>query len=315
MHRIDGPTAAPGGLWTEGDPVGGVPATIVSAAWMNDTQENLIAVLVAAGITPVKGNYAQLLAALPVISGHGQCRLSVGSTTTLVLSPFNGRNVIVNGVPLQLPTGGVTYTIGALAASTVYYVYLSGTTAAPVLNVSTTAYATGTNGVTVKSGDATQTLVGMVRTNASTQFVDSITSRTCINWFNRRKVVATTANTGPFSFTNTTLAETSTLIRVPFLVWADDVPIVNVSSGTTQTSGSPAITKINFQVFMDGISTAYSPATASVIQPTYDLTISTHGALGGLSEGYHFATLGTYVGPNGGTLNINNIQATVNING
>jgi len=64
MHRIDGPTAAPGGLFTEGDPVGGVPATIVSDDWMNDVQENIIAVLTAAGIAPVKGTYTQLLDAL-----------------------------------------------------------------------------------------------------------------------------------------------------------------------------------------------------------------------------------------------------------
>lgn len=64
MHRIDGPTAAPGGFWTEGNPVGGVPATIVSDDWMNDTQENLIGILTAAGISPIKNDYTQLLAAI-----------------------------------------------------------------------------------------------------------------------------------------------------------------------------------------------------------------------------------------------------------
>lgn len=61
MHRIDGPGATPGNLFTEGDPVGGVAATTVTAAWMNDVQENLMAVLAAAGVTPTKGRASDLL--------------------------------------------------------------------------------------------------------------------------------------------------------------------------------------------------------------------------------------------------------------
>lgn len=69
MHRIDGPTAAPGGLFTEGDPIGGVPATIVSDDWMNDVQETIISVLTAASITPIKGDYSQLLEAIRSVAG------------------------------------------------------------------------------------------------------------------------------------------------------------------------------------------------------------------------------------------------------
>lgn len=41
MHRIDGPAAAPGGHFTDGDPNTGVPATIVSQAWAEAVQEEL----------------------------------------------------------------------------------------------------------------------------------------------------------------------------------------------------------------------------------------------------------------------------------
>lgn len=318
MHRIDGPGATVDNKFTDGDPVGGVPATMVTDDWLNDVQEELVSVLSAASITPVKGTQNQVLAAIRALigtAGHGQCRLSVASTTSLILKPYNGNSVIVNGVPLRVPSAGVTYNSSGLSASTLYYVYLGGTTASPTLSLSTTGHSAATNGVETKNGDATQTLVGMVYTNASTQFVDSAACRTCLNWFNRRKIVSDSAQAGPFSFTNTTLAEMSTTVRAQFLVWADDNPIAQISGQFSQTSGTPAVTQLNYQIFMDGTSIGYGPAVSNVIQPTYNQVLSSFGALGGLSEGYHYSTVAAYVGANGGTLAVNNIQNSVNLFG
>ncbi|QBR31897.1 MULTISPECIES: hypothetical protein [Pseudomonas] len=64
MHRIDGPGATADNKFTEGDPVGGVQATVVTEDWLNDVQEELISILTAAGITPAKGTQNQILAAL-----------------------------------------------------------------------------------------------------------------------------------------------------------------------------------------------------------------------------------------------------------
>jgi hypothetical protein len=313
-----GNSAHPQGAFKNRSAPGALDGSYIEQDWANDWDGFFASLLNAASVTP-NGNVdavgsSQYFTALMNLMGHGQCRLSVASTTTLTLSPYNGRNVVVNAAVLQLPTAGVTYTISGLAASTVYYVYLSGTTAAPVLNLSTTAYVTGTNGVVVKSGDATQTLVGMVRTNASTQFVDSAAIRTCLNWFNRRKIVSDAAQAGPFSFSSTTLAETSSTLRAQFLTWADDIPIAQVSGNFTQTSGTPSITSLSHQLYMDG-TTAYGPGLACVVQPTWNMPISGHGALGGLSEGYHYSTLFTGLGPNGGTLNVNNTQNSVHIFG
>jgi len=61
MHRIDGPGATVDNKFTDGDPLGGVEATEVTASWLNDIQENLMAVLAAAGLTPTKGRAADLL--------------------------------------------------------------------------------------------------------------------------------------------------------------------------------------------------------------------------------------------------------------
>lgn len=242
-------------------------------------------------------------------AGHGRCKLSVSSTTTLLLLPYNGNGVIVNGITLQIPAGGVTYTISGLVASTVYYVYLAGTTAAPVLNLSTTAYVTGTNGVVVKSGDATQTLVGMVYTNASTQFVDTALSRTCINWFNRRKIISDIAVQPGYTFSNTTTAEINTALRLTFLCWADDVPFVS-ASGCFSMNVQGTVT---LATSVDTVGNQYTPSQNTTVIAGGSSGFSGHGALG-LTEGRHFTLLVGNINVSG-TATVVNIQTIVQVNG
>lgn len=64
MHRIDSPGAAPGGLFTDGDPAIGTPATIVSDDWLNAVQQEICAVVEGAGDSLSKPNNAQVLAAI-----------------------------------------------------------------------------------------------------------------------------------------------------------------------------------------------------------------------------------------------------------
>lgn len=65
MHRIDGAGATVTGQWTEGNPSTGVPATEITADWMNAIQNEIENVIVTgAGGTLSKANNAQLLAAL-----------------------------------------------------------------------------------------------------------------------------------------------------------------------------------------------------------------------------------------------------------
>lgn len=67
MHRIDGPGATVDNRFTDGDPVGGVQATMVTDDWANDVQEELISILAAASITPMKGAQSQVLAAIQAL--------------------------------------------------------------------------------------------------------------------------------------------------------------------------------------------------------------------------------------------------------
>jgi len=75
MHRIDSfgtaaslpatetPVTSPG-YFIKGNPSTSTPATIVSQDWLNAVQEEIVGVVVAAGLTPSKANNAQLLAAI-----------------------------------------------------------------------------------------------------------------------------------------------------------------------------------------------------------------------------------------------------------
>ncbi len=63
MHRIDG-AGNISGQFTDGDPTTETPATVITAAWCNDIQENLLHVVEEAGIEPEKGRAEDLLDAL-----------------------------------------------------------------------------------------------------------------------------------------------------------------------------------------------------------------------------------------------------------
>lgn len=64
MHRIDTPSATAESKFTSGSPSGGVPATTVTADWLNDVQEELVSILDAAQVTPHKGTTDQVLKAI-----------------------------------------------------------------------------------------------------------------------------------------------------------------------------------------------------------------------------------------------------------
>lgn len=69
MYPIDTPSATADHKFTEGSPAGGVPATTVSAVWLNDLQEEVLNILRDRGVTPEKGNQGQLLEAINALIG------------------------------------------------------------------------------------------------------------------------------------------------------------------------------------------------------------------------------------------------------
>lgn len=121
--------------------------------------------------------------------GHGQCRLVYTNTTTLTLMPFNGNRIVINGLSRPIPSAGVTIGIAGnwTSASQHRYIYAYWTGSAIALEASVTGHSMHTDGVEIKTGDPTRTLVGMAYSVAGPTFGDNTTTRYVASWFNRRK--------------------------------------------------------------------------------------------------------------------------------
>lgn len=126
MHRIDGPGATVDNKFTEGDPVGGVQATVVTDDWLNDVQENIMAVLMAAGVTPTKGRAADLNDAIKKVSS-GRLLGIQKFTSSGTYTPTPGMVFCiakVQGAGGQgggaIPTGAGGYSLGGGGASGSY---------------------------------------------------------------------------------------------------------------------------------------------------------------------------------------------------
>jgi len=84
MQRIAGIGATAQNTFTEGDPARGIPATVVTAAWLNTMQEEIIAVITAAGIPLNAASNNQLKTAIDtIIAATGQV-LSQAQITALL---------------------------------------------------------------------------------------------------------------------------------------------------------------------------------------------------------------------------------------
>jgi len=149
MYRIDDPTAATSlptpeaagteGFFTEGNPATGTPATRVRGSWLNMLQEELRAIVVAAGLTPAKGSNAQVLAAIKALGCPAQFQLkTVGGNPNLFLVPFGGVSAFIPGIGvISIPAAGVQLAPTGLTANTTYYIYLTVASGTPTLINST----------------------------------------------------------------------------------------------------------------------------------------------------------------------------------
>lgn len=225
--------------------------------------------------------------------GHGQCRLSVVSGTQLKLAPYNGNNLIINGVPQQIPAAGVTLANTGLTASTKYYVYAYMNAGTMTLEAVTTGHTTGTNGVEQKSGDATRTLVGMLLTDSSTpgQFVDTAANRQIANWFTKRNIPAVATLTVDTNFTGGSFGKVTTSLDVTFPYWGDNDGGVASLSGSVANNTSGGQSQV--AVFVDGSqfgNTASASVSGSTIQNASVTSLSLLNNGAPLTEGFHVAS-------------------------
>lgn len=224
--------------------------------------------------------------------------LTYVSTTQLKFAPYGGNGIRLNGAIRAIPTAGiaglgntsvfVNGTTGQnLAANTTYWIFCfdnAGTLTADFRTAAThTQSATaGNEGTEILTGDDTRSLIGQCRTNASSQFVDSLTQRYVRTWFNRRPRALQNTDTSQRtsnSATNVELAGGS--LRLEFLIWADEVFTGSIVGSCYITSSSNAYTGICFNGSM-------SPSETQMVNQNGSQTDCSQSAEVSLAEGYNY---------------------------
>ena len=203
------------------------------------------------------GTVGQVLTPMSGVPGWGEapvggeCRLDYTSATVLTLSRYNGYRLVIDNVARAIQSAGATLANTGIA-NTTYYIYAYWNGSVVALEASATGYSVDSrNGVKVKTGDVTRTLVGKARTNSSGQWVDSDTQRFVLSYFNRRTKSLRSASGGSeVSTTSTSYVILSASKRVEFLSWGDDAQL---SSCETQYKNS-SVVGAYAAVYMDGAS-------------------------------------------------------------
>lgn len=214
----------------------------------------------------------------------GQCQL-VKSGSNLVLNPYGGNGLTINGVVYKIPSAGVSLAPTSLSVGTTYNIYAYMNAGTMTLEASTTARAVDTTtGMPIKSGDASRTLVGKARIITGPAWADTDAQRFVISWFNRRPIRIYNINTGTPATTSVT--PVGLVANMEFLSWGDYyVPASFVGSVANNTTNAVCYTALG----IDGTTFAHSP----VQYQSYG--VSTVGAAcGGTTfapaEGYHYIT-------------------------
>ena len=216
---------------------------------------------------------------------HGQCRLSL-SGANLLLAPVDGNKLIINSQFEDVPDAGITLAPPA-TSGTLYYIYAYMVGSTMTLEASTTAYAVqAATGVTIKTGDATRTLVGMARTESSA-WVNSASQRLVRTYFNDLGGATNTFFTANRNTSSSSFVELNTEIRSFFLVWARE--LVEIAINGSATSGAAG--DVRTTIGIDGTTPedVYQNASNYAVGASCGISLCLYKT--GLSEGYHYATL------------------------
>jgi hypothetical protein len=156
-----------------------------------------------------------------IVKGAGQCYFQYTNATTCTLLQKNGKHIQIAGEIHEVPDAGTTLGTGGLSPSTLYYVYAYDNAGTLTLEASATAWAVsttaGNEGMPIKSGDNTRTLVGMIYTNGSTQFTSSMV----ISYWNRTRRVVKVTESAALTTTSTGWAAIGTPV---YFLWFTGFP-------------------------------------------------------------------------------------------
>jgi hypothetical protein len=287
MHRIDGAGSTVDNKFTEGDPVGGVQATVVTAPWLNDMQEELMSVLNAAAIAPVKGTQDQLLKSIRslsvgIIGSARNVKMSVASASvsaTLTADQiFLGTSLA--GQVYRLASFNKTINLSTTGAGgmdtgtapvsgfvAIYAIYNPTTATSALLAVNATAARQPEvyGGANMPAGYTASALVSVWPTNASGQFVIG-------NQRHRR------VSRGPVTALNTTTA----VATLTTLSIASSVPLNATScrGSVNVTSSSGSNNSANIASDSSGTGNQYtSQGPGTGLSGNFEIDLSTSQTL------------------------------------
>ncbi|OMG89714.1 hypothetical protein [Achromobacter xylosoxidans] len=191
---------------------------------------------------------------------HGQCRFVYVSQTECRLMPCNGNGLIINGRQCRIPVAGVPITTASTSASSRYWVFAvddgSGGVTLELSNTASSSYSAFTDGVVVKTGDPSRTLVGWAATNASNTFLDSTSFRFVASWFNRRRRGVSESVGGSTGSTSVIGLGTGVVL----FAWADEEVEATISGYGTLSAAA----FYTMEVRRDGVDTPpFVPRTLS----------------------------------------------------
>lgn len=193
----------------------------------------------------VLGGYRELPTA------HGQCRFVYVSQTECRLMPCNGNGLVINGRQYRIDPAGIPLSPSGLVPAQTYYAYAKdngfGGMALEPLLASANAHSTGSDGVEIKTGDPSRTLVGMFWLDGDVKFLRSSTFDFVASWFNRteRMVTNSVSNTtgasveAPLTGNIGLLAWSSTLLSGEYLGRVTNTAIA-FSSANIHVGGATA---------------------------------------------------------------------------
>lgn len=211
-----------------------------------------------------------------------QCRLTL-SGGNLLLSPYKGNMLYINGQNYVIPSAGITLGNGTTALSTLYYIYAYMNSGTMTLEASTTVKETNTTtGWTQKTGDATRTLVGLAYTTTGNVWADTDGNRLTLSYFNRIIKKSSVVLAGITNTSSATPVEITTM-RNNFICWADDnVKITSQGwaySASANAGYNVAICISNTTALSTFAAYRETATTYSTFNPSYNTMSLTEGAL------------------------------------
>ena len=238
-------------------------------------------------------------------SGNGVLSASAtrganGTSGTLYFLPYNGNQITMpNGLTYTIPSGGVTALAAncflakvansALVTNTLYYVYLWVNGSTLTLNFDTTGHATdATSGLEIRSGDATQLLLGMVQTNndGTNNFRNDFSFRGVLNWLNRQTLRFEVHNTGSPTLTNTSGWQQIGSVTAYFLTWSGaSIRGIGTTWNSTATDSTSTGVTVDATSGITGQQQTFTSTGASDQGPV----ACAYNSLA--AEGFHFAVL------------------------